>query len=56
MSYELKNVNGHIEVYNEFGVFVFSADSKGEAFRELYNVDHDFAPNPRLVAQVLCDA
>lgn len=28
-------VRGHVEVYNQFGEFLFSADSIGEALAEL---------------------
>lgn len=31
----LKNVRGHIQVYNQNGVFLFSADSEREAREEL---------------------
>ena len=30
-----KNVRGHIQVYNQNGVFLFSADSEREAREEL---------------------
>ncbi len=33
--YAIKNVNGHVQVYNEYGVFLFSADSEREAREEL---------------------
>ncbi len=35
MDYSMEYVNGHIEVYDENGVFLFSADSKQEALSEL---------------------
>lgn len=35
MDYSIEYVNGHIEVYDENGVFLFSADSKQEALSEL---------------------
>ena len=35
MNCTLEYVNGHIEVYDENGVFLFSADSKQEALSEL---------------------
>ena len=35
MDYSIEYVNGHIEVYDESGVFLFSADSKQEAMSEL---------------------
>ena len=33
--YAIRNVNGHIQVYNENGMFLFSADSEREAREEL---------------------
>lgn len=35
MDYNIIWVHGHIEVYNRMGEFCFSADSEGEAMREL---------------------
>lgn len=35
MEFELRYVNGHIEVYDAAGCFRFSADSQGEALAEL---------------------
>lgn len=35
MNCSIEYVNGHIEVYDESGMFLFSADSKQEALREL---------------------
>lgn len=35
MSYSIEYVNGHIEVYDEQGQFLFSADNKQEALDEL---------------------
>ena len=35
MEFELRYVNGHIEVYDAAGLFRFSADSRGEALAEL---------------------
>ena len=35
MEFELRYVNGHIEVYDAAGRFRFSADSEGEALAEL---------------------
>ena len=35
MEFELRYVNGHIEVYDENGAFLFSADNKQEALAEL---------------------
>lgn len=35
MNCSIEYVNGHIEVYDESGMFLFSADSKREALREL---------------------
>lgn len=37
MSYSIEYVNGHIEVYDEQGRFLFSADNKQEALDELQN-------------------
>lgn len=33
--YAIRNVNGHIQVYNENGIFLFSADTEREAREEL---------------------
>ena len=33
--YQLRNVQGHIQVYNRQGNFLFSADSEREAREEL---------------------
>ena len=35
MGYSIEYVNGDIEVYDENGVFLFSADNKQEALDEL---------------------
>lgn len=35
MGYSIEYVNGHIEVYDENGAFLFSADNKQEALEEL---------------------
>ena len=35
MNCTLEYVNGHIEVYDENGAFLFSADNKQEALAEL---------------------
>lgn len=35
MSYSIEYVNGHIEVYDDSGIFLFSADTKQEALNEL---------------------
>lgn len=35
MSYSLEYVNGHIEVYDNAGLFLFSADTKQEALAEI---------------------
>ncbi len=37
MEYSIEYVNGHIEVYDSTGAFLFSADSKQEALEELRN-------------------
>lgn len=34
--YEFRGVRGHIEVY-ENGIFILSADTMAEAYRELYS-------------------
>ena len=34
--YEFRNVNGHIEVFDQYGDFLFSADTMGEAYSEAY--------------------
>lgn len=36
-SVELRYVRGHVEVYNSYGEFLFSADTAGEAYEELYD-------------------
>lgn len=33
--YVIKNVSGHIQVYNQLGEFLFSADSQWEAEKEI---------------------
>ena len=35
MSYSIRNVCGHVEVYDFNGNFLFSADSRAEALEEL---------------------
>lgn len=35
MRYEIRYVRGHIEVYDEWGVFQFSADTEEEAWEDL---------------------
>jgi len=35
MNYEIRNVYGHVEVYDEAGRFRFSADTECEALEEL---------------------
>ena len=35
MGYKMIWVNGHVEVYDDFGRFCFSADSRREALEEL---------------------
>lgn len=37
MGYSIEYVNGHIEVYDENGAFLFSADNRQEVFEELQN-------------------
>ncbi len=34
--YEFRSVNGHIEVFDLCGDFLFSADTMGEAYAEAY--------------------
>ena len=41
--YAIRNVNGHIQVYNENGIFLFSADTEREAREELENYAQDSA-------------
>ena len=35
--YSIRNVNGHVQVYDVVGNFLFSADTEGEAREELEN-------------------
>lgn len=35
MQVKVRYVRGHVEVYDQFGAFLFSADSIGEALEEL---------------------
>lgn len=35
MNYIIKQVQGHVEVYDNHGLFVFSADTWQEAYEEL---------------------
>lgn len=39
MDVELRHVRGHVEVYTTEGRFLFSADTTGEALRELREED-----------------
>ena len=39
--YRLVNVRGHIEVYDDWGQFVLSADNEGEALWELDEMMED---------------
>lgn len=39
MDVELRYVRGHVEVYSPEGRFLFSADTAGEALRELRETD-----------------
>ena len=34
--FEFRSVNGHIEVFDQYGDFLFSADTMGEAYSEAY--------------------
>lgn len=36
MTQQFKYVGGHIEVYSEWGEFLFSADTMQDAWEELY--------------------
>ena len=38
---QIKNVNGHYEVYADNGQFLFSADTISEAVKELENEQED---------------
>ena len=40
--YTIRNVQGHVQVYDTFGRFLFSADSEREAREEL-SQDAEFA-------------
>lgn len=44
MLYNLVNRGGHIEVLDDCGRFVFSADTIGEANRELNELEKEQAP------------
>ncbi len=35
MDYSIRNINGHVEVYDAAGAFCFSADTEQEARAEL---------------------
>lgn len=35
MDIEIRNKSGHVEVYNRYGEFLFSADTVAEAYREI---------------------
>lgn len=35
MSFKIINVNGHCEIYNERGEFIFSADNETEAEKDI---------------------
>ncbi len=41
--YSLRNVMGHIQVYDRKGNFLFSADSEQEARKELENYEESAA-------------
>lgn len=43
MDYKLLNINGHVEVRDSFGRFVCSADTVGEAYRELEELQKEKA-------------
>lgn len=38
MPYQIQYVQGHVEVYDAQGNFLFSADSQQEAYEELRNM------------------
>ncbi|MCQ2441662.1 MAG: hypothetical protein MJ077_00835 [Oscillospiraceae bacterium] len=40
-SIELRYVRGHIEVFNSYGDFLFSADTASEAYEELSDWEED---------------
>ena len=39
MNFDFINRNGHVEVYDSLGRFMFSADNMAEAERELENIE-----------------
>ncbi|MEL4106933.1 hypothetical protein AAFA46_08880 [Oscillospiraceae bacterium WX1] len=39
MSYTIKNARGHVEVLDENGCFLFSADSEAEALSEIRDIE-----------------
>ena len=39
MNYSFLPVSGHIEVYDENGTFLFSADTRGEAWQEAMAIE-----------------
>ena len=41
MNYKLLHINGHVEVRDSFGRFVLSADTTGEAYRELEELEKE---------------
>lgn len=41
MNYSLNNRGGHIEVLDDAGQFMFSADTVSEAYRELAEMDRE---------------
>ena len=41
MSVEMRHIHGHVEVFDQFGDFLFSADTVGEAWSELQDWEQD---------------
>lgn len=41
--YSLKNVRGHVQVYDQRGNFLFSADSEWEAWEEIESYEEHSA-------------
>lgn len=37
--YSIRNVHGHVQVYDQSGRFLFSADSEKEAWEELEEIE-----------------
>ena len=43
MSVEIRYIRGHVEVFDQFGDFMFSADTTSEAWEELREWEEDAA-------------